>query len=357
MVCGPRSSGGKAYRQLFAEQGLAKILLFISHVRQESELGKQLRILVESTQLRVGSAHPILTVTSTPLLYCSTDAPWLLCLRHFLRHINGTIALSDNYIPPKQRQGDVAIMDSFMEYTSSQATQERLNQVRLYLQVFWTSDIVDGSGMHLRRAFFDNPPCDITQPRTQLHWPRQGRPGQKAFNTWRHMLRKVFLTPGSRLLTLSPQYRLQKWIVCHQALPRRWDHVYQHRTHTLFQRIGTSWYSYPLIRRTATSCTYDPLLRHLSLTAPDERSYPATIDRSHTQFFRASFRGMATQAPSSITITPNTSFRSSLRDGSPCDTLLRHFNIVTPTAVPTFCHLLRSGGELWLVPDLSPLPI
>ncbi len=354
MVNGPQKYGGKGYRPISTEQGLEKILKVVSHVRQQSELGCQIRILVETTQLLAGTSAPLWMSTQQPLPHCAPSAPWVFCIRTFLHKINGSIHLSSYYVPPAQRARDVAIMDIILEHCKSPATLERFTQVRVYLQVFWLSDILNGSGLAIRRAFYDNPPSDLATPRTTLRWPRQGRPGPAAFQTWRSLLKKAFLETGSKSLMVLHRYRQGSWIIPPSTLHRPWQYFYDPQTQRLYHRtLPDRWHTYTPIRSSSTSVSFDPLKRHPA-SAPPPTAIPASVDERLIDRFRATFQSLGQFEQPQSQKAPT--FRDYLHDGSVCDHLLRYFKFRSPDSHSQLETILRHGGELWLVSDGGAIP-
>jgi len=68
----------------------------------------------------------------------------------------------------------------------------RINAVRLYLQVFYISDISSSCGTIFDKSFLH--PTGIRLRQSLLHWPKQELPGAQAWTIWRQMLKRYFST-------------------------------------------------------------------------------------------------------------------------------------------------------------------
>lgn len=111
-----------------------------------------------------------------------------------------------------------------MEIEKSPKKLKLFNQVRLFLQVFYLSDIADPSGTKIEKCFLKHTDRSTWPSFSKIHWPIQGYPTSKAWQIWSMLLRKRYLIQKSGRLnnfTLesklgdffppSKRHRVWKW--------------------------------------------------------------------------------------------------------------------------------------------------
>ena len=158
IVFGPRRYGGIGLVHGYAKQGSERISHLLTHLRNKTQVGKQLLNTLSHLQLFSGQAENLLEVPQ-PMpqkkrrkghnLYSlyHLGQGWLLSLRHFLFTINARIVIKDAWKPPLVREHDIAIMDAFRERCSpSEYELAMANSVRLHLRVITSSDVIDVNG-------------------------------------------------------------------------------------------------------------------------------------------------------------------------------------------------------------------
>eukprot|EP00957_Ditylum_brightwellii_P029486 2228862-Ditylum_brightwellii.AAC.1 len=72
-------------------------------------------------------------------------------------------------------------MDKFESYKPSTGTLEKLNVVRLYLQVLTLADIVDGHGCHIDPWALSG----SKQAKVLIPWPSPEKPQESSWFLWR----------------------------------------------------------------------------------------------------------------------------------------------------------------------------
>ena len=114
----------------------------------------------------------------------------------------------------------------------------RINAVRLYLQVFFLSDITNSDGITINEAYLY--PNKSTTRKSTLKWPTQQLPGEKAWKSWRAYIRA---NHSDFYFTLhSP---LGRWIPTQQRT-QHWNTVIDPTTNQVYSKVGRFWRQYSL---------------------------------------------------------------------------------------------------------------
>jgi len=111
-----------------------------------------------------------------------------------------------------QRQGDMELMQLFIQNSWKQLELQTLNHCRMFLQVFLLSDIVSGSGNFITPEYWDWPTPEISN----LDWPRTQAPPKSAWPLRKLALRSALHLGRNQWLALP----LGRWHAQHQ--PSRW---------------------------------------------------------------------------------------------------------------------------------------
>ena len=139
MLYADKYFGGIGLLQLFAEQGMNQILLFMQHIRAQTDLVDQITIGLRYYQLQAGLSTCVLTDTRK-LPYI--EIPWFDTLRQYLANINGRVEITHAWKQTSQREPDTFLMENFLDYKAlSPKDLKLLNACRMYLQVTRVSDI------------------------------------------------------------------------------------------------------------------------------------------------------------------------------------------------------------------------
>ena len=89
--------------------------------------------------------------------------------------------------PPPLRHDDQLIMEYLLLRVQDQNTLRILNHCRLYLRLFWLSELHTTSGTHLLPSLLrGSPPSTTSSP--LHHWPCQGQPTQLMWTLWNKTL-------------------------------------------------------------------------------------------------------------------------------------------------------------------------
>jgi hypothetical protein len=260
VVYGPAKHGGIGIKHLYAEQSIAQITALLQHTRLNSPLGRTMFINLECVQMIAGIQKPVLEDTE-PLQHMEGD--WFKSTRTFLQKTACTIQIDGLWTPRVQRLHDKCIMDVLR---TSQDTMQ-INRVRIYLQATTIADIANAEGTHITKHAFGGRNSRNTEARrkTRQKWPRQPRPGPKAWKAWREALQKHLSIDGkSRKLRQT----LGKWILAQSKTRQEWHWYIDPPTGTLFQRDGNTFRQYQTL---GTLTRFDPkeigTITHMPRTA------------------------------------------------------------------------------------------
>ena len=212
---------------IHSQMMMEQLKLFITHIAKDTQLGIMYRATLESMKLEIGSLQDIFSLSYWPHSYLATHS-WLKVLWYCTDHYGITL-LKANSSLPKQRDGDISLMDSVIAcnlYTIQEIRQ--INNCRLYLQVLYLSDIASGDGRLIMHHYV----MGRTTPArvSKWKWPRQGYPSATAWNLWRHAIENVWKKYHNNRFHLG----LGNWINdSHQTFQYNYDSKHDTVIHTL----------------------------------------------------------------------------------------------------------------------------
>jgi hypothetical protein len=239
IVFGSPLYGGLGLRDLYVEQGIPQLQLFIRHLlRAESPKGELLKITLSWWQLQAGVSWSLLEHPQPKLSFLPTT--WLTSVRDFLADINGELIVTDatSEIPPLTRLSERYIMEAILDLPATTTAElQACNRVRLCMGVTLLLELTSADSKSLTQEAWTGD-C----PRhTSLLWPFQPRPGPLSFTTWRRLLANVGLsgrTPRTNTTTKSLQLQcpLGHWLPSSWWLQSKWASFYCYTTHRLYRR-------------------------------------------------------------------------------------------------------------------------
>ena len=197
VVYGSISYGGIGWRDLYIEQGIAKINIIFCHVRANDNLAKIILINLEWTQLICGISEPILEKTTIKITYVRN---WFIDIREFLQYIGGNITITENYQPHRiLSQNDIFIMEKIIIHAKSKTTLETINRVRIWMKIATLAEITTADGMRIERKFWTGE----QNKETTILWPHQTKPDTHAFILWQRFLSKTLLLDSETKATVK----------------------------------------------------------------------------------------------------------------------------------------------------------
>ena len=203
--------GGMKIPSCWDLQGSQHLHLLLGHVQLNDMLGKQLLTTMDYTYLHLGLMEPVLTYDFNKVKKYIPSS-WIANTWSYLSSLNGTLFSPTLHLKP-QREHDVSIMQRAVCNISGIRLQ-RINAVRLYLQLFYLSDMVTSSGKHISIEYLH--PNHTRYRSSTLHWPYQSCPGRTAWKEWRAFIKKFFTSGNHRLFQplgewLDVKIRTQHW--------------------------------------------------------------------------------------------------------------------------------------------------
>jgi hypothetical protein len=164
IVFGSPNFGGLGLRHLFVEQGIAQLELLLRHLRAKTTQGALLLIGLSWWHLSAGFSTSLWEDTKANVSY--VEHSWYNSLKDFLAFANGTVYIpSDEFLPwTLLRQEDECIMERISALPgASRANLKGFNRCRLYLGIFFLSEIASADGLTLdRKCFGDGPSLRLT---------------------------------------------------------------------------------------------------------------------------------------------------------------------------------------------------
>jgi len=115
--------------------------------------------------------------------YSWVEAGWVTSLWDFVSKVNLTFSYPLAWCPPLPRQGDMFLMDFFVDLNLPHKELAILNHCKLYLQALTLSDIVAANGQYILPGALDG-----IQSKTRishLQWPVQARPTPGNWSKWK----------------------------------------------------------------------------------------------------------------------------------------------------------------------------
>ena len=189
---------GMNLMQVFVHIMIEKLKVFLYHADQHTQLGITFKASLEAIQIEVGSSTQFLSLMYskygflTPFSWLSTL--WDSISQYGISLTSGTWALK----PP--RENDFALMDRIIScQLFTKAEMADINRCRLYLRVFFFSDIVSGNGLYIIPEIVRGE--RFTQWVSRWKWPRQPRPPSRAWRLWNIAITEVWAQSESLRLT------------------------------------------------------------------------------------------------------------------------------------------------------------
>jgi len=178
---------GLDIHRLEVTQFTQQVLLLLSHIRQGSDIGHAYTSTINAMQIICGVSWPILRFPGRKLPMI--DNKYFTLLRAML-HQTGMHLELPLWTPQLCRSEDSMLMDRVTENCTT-AEIKQVNQCRVYLQVLSLSDISMPDGKSLHPKFHCSQYRDDSW-NPGLDWPVQANPPQKAWTTWRRVIRRLF---------------------------------------------------------------------------------------------------------------------------------------------------------------------
>jgi hypothetical protein len=133
---------------LAAVQGYGQLQYLLGHLRSDDTSGTLYRILMELIRLECGMEQDISSCDFDKYEKNILTQNWITECWRFLKQCDATIQTTGTWKPLQGRKGDVARMEVFANNNFIAKEMEDINRCRMYLQVFYLSDVTDIAGHH-----------------------------------------------------------------------------------------------------------------------------------------------------------------------------------------------------------------
>ena len=193
----PKTHGGMGVMDLTVKQPIQALILntMIGHLRRKDDVGKMIRATLNNTQIEVGLPHPFFTYNSDKINYCTKNTRW-----HYIwKFTNDTgldLKVENMWTLTSQQEGDKNIMEIAIKDTYFHQKYgwklEVINNCRMYLGVFYLSEIMNDNG-RVERKYLDG--SDRVTKHRDLFQDRRNPPKQ-AWSEWKAFIFYNFLING-----------------------------------------------------------------------------------------------------------------------------------------------------------------
>jgi hypothetical protein len=151
VVFGPSKYAGLGLPSLYTSGSIGQLRLFIGHLRLKDKTARLILIDMSYIQLLVGSITLFFNLPFQRYSH-SVDHSWLVSIWRLISDTKLQLAVRQSIIPLQPRDGDVALMDYFTQLKLPNKQLQQLNRCRVYLQVFFLSDICTADGKAIQSA-------------------------------------------------------------------------------------------------------------------------------------------------------------------------------------------------------------
>jgi len=181
IVHGPANYGGLTLKHLYCEQANGQLRLLLGHLRNRDHTGELIIIAISYKQILVGSTKPFWNLPYSKYSKWIEDC-WLKSVWEFINRVGISIEARRAWTPSVPRENDSTLMTIFIESGYGSYELAQLNRCRLYLQVFFISDIASANGRVID-AGYRTKVGNATRLSTWI-WPQQGEPDRSAWLLW-----------------------------------------------------------------------------------------------------------------------------------------------------------------------------
>jgi hypothetical protein len=216
-----------------------------------------------------------------PLLeHPSLSYPHLDSHQSFLAERNAKLIISCAWTPTLYRAKDRFIMKvADNKSTTTPIDRRHVNQCRKYLKIQRLSDLCNGAGIEFlpEALSYKYPGHNIE---SSLNWPRRGDPSERAWVTWKRILRRLFLADKvGPLRSMKLSIPLGPWMIDTLSADTSWPYYYDTNTNKAYERFLDGYW--PMLRvRPCSRNLYifsNDYTDTISLSLPPTTATPATL--------------------------------------------------------------------------------
>jgi hypothetical protein len=146
-------------------------------------------MIMEFTQMECGCTGHIFEQSYKQYPGAIIDENWITSIWSHLERCEATVKITGMWKPTYGRENDNAIMETITASGRFIPVEIReINRCRLYLQVFYTSDIADNSGKTFEPWVVKGQRQSTLK--SKWEWPVQQRP--TAWKAWKQVITELF---------------------------------------------------------------------------------------------------------------------------------------------------------------------
>jgi hypothetical protein len=150
VVFGTPGYGGIGRDHLAVVQSHGQLQYLPGHLRCRDTTGQLIRMIMEFTQMECGCTGNVFEQSYKQYVGAIIDEKWITSIWAHLERCEATVKIRGLWKPKYGRENDNTIMETITASGSFRPVETReINRCRLYLQVFYTSDIADNNGKTL----------------------------------------------------------------------------------------------------------------------------------------------------------------------------------------------------------------
>jgi hypothetical protein len=180
---------------LYTSQGLGQLKFLLGHLRAQDRTCRLILISHGYLQLSFGITTNFLNVAYKDYYYWASPS-WLTSLWHLISRLYFSIHIKKVWLPLTPHDNDVNLMEYFISQQFHPKQLVCLNRCNLYLQVLSVSNQVAADGVTIISPTLSG--HQLTDRRSTLTWPAQGRPPQSDWLLWASAIGS--LCSGTRIL-------------------------------------------------------------------------------------------------------------------------------------------------------------
>ena len=198
IIYGPTELGGRGLMDLRIEQKVHQWETTIGHLRREDRVGKGLMITLNDHQCYIGSGKPFLQLNPDTYGYGDQNTRWRYTWK-MLWEAKLTTKIYNQWVPKGRNEDDVNIMDVAVRDSELIGKKwpmlEHINSCRLYLQVFYISELSD-DGKKVNIEYLNGTKRKLNKLMTI---PEIQRPTELQWRLWKAFIFRNFLSPGTSI--------------------------------------------------------------------------------------------------------------------------------------------------------------
>ena len=254
ILYGPVETQGLGVHNIFLTQGISHICDMVTHSWQtHSMTGDLINTCLEQLRLELGVGGNILSLNYDEYKHVLLTKSWVENTWKFISDYGIMIDL-EIATPTPRRINDEPLMELV---TKSKLLDKSdltwFNKCRMFLKIFFVSDIVSSDGTKLRADILDGKPNGKSH--SNLLWPKWGKPPATAWSIWRRTLRLIF----TNSITLDLKNKLGNWINFEY---NTWEWFLSADNSKLYRCQGDQWTRYARASRSIRHNRFRPTCLH-----------------------------------------------------------------------------------------------